>query len=158
LPSTNQCILISGVALYDNLGFSLLEENSIGENYLAALELVVYREQISHEPLKVHALPLVHPIDDQGSPLSILIAPTYGRVNNCCASFILHYRFANCALASKRPRTLGWSCVHEALCILTLILSLQGVRLSERWGTLEILLGPSVIYRFEHEYEISLLS
>ena len=124
MPGTNQCVLVSGVALNYDFGFALLEENSIRENDLAALKLVIHSEQVRHQPLEVHALSLVHPIDDEGSPLSILIAPSEGGINNCCASLFLHNCFANWALASQRSRALGRSCANKALCALSLILSL----------------------------------
>ena len=76
LPGSNQCILVSWITLNDNFGFAFLKEDSIRENDFAALELVIYCEQVCHQPLKVHALSLVHTIDDHGSPLSIVITPS----------------------------------------------------------------------------------
>jgi hypothetical protein len=73
---SNQSVLISGVAFNYDFRYALLEEDRIGENDLAAMKHVVYREQVSHQPLEVYALSLIHPIDYQGSPLSILIAPS----------------------------------------------------------------------------------
>lgn len=89
VSNANEGVLLSGIALDYNIWFVFFEEYSVWKDDLAPLILVTDREKIQHQPIKVHALALIHGIDNFGCPLCMLVLLADRGFSNCRTSLII---------------------------------------------------------------------